>query len=182
MMNGANQSQNEDHPMCFNPIGSIQAVHMRITNAQANGDWTPGFAFGTNVPDINGIGVWQARAAGGGLYLVSAGTWVMYRFIVEFLAVSPQGQLRVYPQIYAVDGTTLLCDINDWFYSNFPQPRLQDWYSESSGLHEPASWDAELMRTPSWGMGQSGTSNEPFYIGAVAARTATNNSDFIGPI
>lgn len=181
-MNGQGQTDSKQHPFCLWPVGAIEMVTQQIFTSGGNQSLTGGqwiFAIGASSVPGN-VGQWRPRGTSDSTGLViEPGEWVRYELIIEWLDST---RYRLHPRLYAADGT-LLADTNDWVYTSFPFVRLQDWYEQSpnnTGVRRSDYTDINNIRTPSFGMGQSGSSGGYYYVANAAFAVVSGPTDFIG--
>lgn len=159
--NGQGQSDSKDHPLTFNPVGSIEMVHLAMHRVRSSGDWNPraipetwpAFPFGAVLKDD-----------GGALVYIPAGTWIRYEFELEWVSAT---QFRWYPRIYDLDGN-LLYDEYDWKHTD-SNLSVGAWYDASPGnvISRRPDGDVDAIRTIAWGMGQAGNSGRHYYVADV---------------
>jgi hypothetical protein len=188
VMNGSGQTDIKQHPMCLWPLSGgdrhIEGVHLQIGTGgtpNGNGEWIPSIRMNWRSADDSVEFEWgvMARAPGGGPLHIPPDTWVRYEWIMEWI---DSERFRFLPRLYDMDGN-VLADTNDWRHVNAPL-RLQDWYDADPGnvvRRNPLSRNPDSIRSPTWGQGQSGASNRPFRIAAVAIGLRSSADDFIGP-
>lgn len=145
IMQEAGQTDTKMHPMCFWPVGAIEAVHISIA-AQGGGSWTPHprFGWGTAFP-------YGARAYQNGQQLVvQPGQWVRYEFELEWT-----GPTTYVPRmrLLNLDGSLLTDDF-----------RGTEWPFLPVGSAVCTCVDPQHMRTPSFGMGQAGSSGARYFV------------------
>lgn len=164
--NGAGQTDTKQHPHCYNPVGSIQLVHCSIwPTGGGGGAWRVGLGLpGVDFP-------WYANDGAADI-VAAADAFYRMEHIIHWVTATT---LRIYPRLYNA-ANVLLSDSSNWLHSN--GEGTLDAYYAGGGVFTPT--DLGLMRTISWGMGQSGGSDGYFYVGDVALRPAANNTDFIG--
>jgi len=180
VMNGPGQTHSEQHPFCFWPVGSIEAVHLAI-DAQAGGNWNLGAGWGAgnyNQPQGGAGGPrfpWFPMD-GGNRRVLAAGTWYRYEFILQWLNAT---QYRVYPRLYDMAGN-LLNDHTNWRHSDGAGSYAEFYANGGYFTRSANSNGADHIRTISFGMGQTGSSGGYYYVADFAAALVNNNSDFIG--
>lgn len=144
-MQEAGQTDTKMHPHCFWPVGQIGAVHLSIS-ARGGGAWTPHPRFGWG--DTFPFGVLAYRD--GEVMVVQPGEWIRYWFELHWQS-STEYVTRM--RIESPEGVTITDDFRgtDW-----PQARVVDQVASCP--------NSENMRTPSFGMGQAGSSGQRYFV------------------
>jgi hypothetical protein len=178
-MNGAGQTDYEQHPHCFWPVGTIECVHMAIDpGGGTGGQWAPVLRYTANDGNF-AFGV--VPKSGSSRILLEPDDWHRFETILHWRNAT---EFRVYPRLYDTDDTTLIADEENFCHTDTTES-LADWYAESADhwfTRASASTVATNIRTFSFGNGQSKTNGNTYGIAGFDAKLGTSISDFIGAI
>jgi hypothetical protein len=176
--NDTGQTDTEQHPHCFWPVGTIEGVHCQIiAQPSGNGNWLPGarhwdsnaaFPFGA-YPFNGSSRLWLTRDL-----------WYRYEWIMHWRNAT---QYRVYIRLYDSDDVTLLADETNYAHTDIPSQTLAGWYAASADnwfTRRSGSPNVNNIRTLSFGNGQSKTNGSFYRVAKATVALVTSASDFIG--
>ena len=184
-MNGTGQTDTEQHPHTFWPVGAIEAIHSGYEPLGGqNGNWYLRASWGagnynqsesgTGGPrfpwyPMDGTSVQNRR-------ILVRDVWYRYEFILHWMNAT---QYRVYPRLYDMAGN-LLNDETTWRHSDGAGSFAQYYAAGGFFTRGSSSTNPNNIRTLSFGRGQAGSSGAFYYIADFAAALVANNTSFIG--
>ena len=184
-MNGTGQTDTEQHPHTFWPVGAIEAVHSGYDAlAGTNGNWNMRAGWGAGNYNFSEGGTggprfpWYAMdgTSTQNRRILTRDVWYRYEFIIHWMNAT---QYRVYPRLYDMAGN-LLNDETTWRHSDGAGSFAQYYAAGGLFTRGPGSTNPNNFRTFAFGRGQAGTSGAFNYIADFAAALVANNTSFIG--
>lgn len=147
----AGQTNTKWHPMCLNPIGNIQAVHLAIDARHGNGAWTPWPLFSWDGLPF-GAHAWE----NGAMMVVQPDEKIRYTCELRWQSGST---FTTHMRIDNMDGTLRSDDFRNVDNAN------QSAQGQLARISDPS-----LARTPSWGMGQAGSSGQRYFVADISVK------------
>ena len=177
--NDTGQTDSEQHPHCFWPVGEIEAVHCSIAaQGGGNGNWTPNANFMGEMPD-SPMPFGTFPKSGASVIYLTRDLWYRYEWIMHWRSAT---EFRVYPRLYDSDDTTLLADYTNYCHTDTTES-LEDWYNADPDnwfTRRASSTNVNNFRTLSFGNGQSKTNGSYYRVAKARIALVTSASDFIG--